>query len=92
MNLNNAAHTALLLLPEIFTEEEFYVKITGLSYVGDFRMWIGEDKNKVKNIVKGSEDRFRKLYTNVFEGLEHIHWNTAAGTIEVGHYPSFPVP
>ena len=83
MNLNNAVHTALLLLPESFTEEEFYLKITGLSYVGDFRMWVGEDKNKVKNIVLGNFEHFRKLYANILNSLQHVHWHREGGKIEV---------
>ncbi len=41
MNLKNALHTSLLLLPEKFTEEQLQEKLCGLSYQGDFRMTIG---------------------------------------------------
>ncbi len=61
-NLKNALHTALLLMPEQFTLEELFVCITSLSYSGDFRMVIGENKQKCSNIVKPQMDRFIELY------------------------------
>lgn len=61
-NLQNALHTALLLLPENFTLEELFICITSLSYMGDLRMIVGENKNKVVNIVKPQVDRFIDLY------------------------------
>lgn len=61
-NLQNALHTALLLLPESFTLEDLFVCITSLSYMGDFRMVIGENKNKITNIVTPQVDRFVELY------------------------------
>ena len=41
MNTESAMHTALLLLPDYFTEFDFYCTIAGLSYTGDFRMTLG---------------------------------------------------
>lgn len=61
-NLQNALHTALLLMPEQFTLEELFVCITSLSYTGDFRMIVGENKQKCSNIVKPQMERFIDLY------------------------------
>ena len=64
MNLKNALHTSFLLLPEKFSDKMLYNTLCGLSYKGDFRMSIGEDKNKVKKIADGSYAELRQLYTN----------------------------
>ncbi|XP_062501651.1 phosphatidate cytidylyltransferase, mitochondrial-like [Corticium candelabrum] len=68
-NLRHAARTALLCLSETFSETEFYVQVAGLSYMGDFRMTFGEDKNKVTNIVFSNLNQFRGLYFPVLKEL-----------------------
>lgn len=81
-NQQSAVYTSLLLLPERFTEEELFTTITGLSYSGDFRMVVGENKNKVSNIVKPNLREFRKYYHDMMDTTENIHWHKQNGYIE----------
>lgn len=61
-NLKNALHASLLLMPEKFTLTELITTIASLSYTGDFRMVVGENKNKITNIVLPQMGKFLELY------------------------------
>lgn len=47
VNLNSVVIVIFFCFFEYFIEEEFFLMIVGLFYVGDFRMIVGENKNKV---------------------------------------------
>ncbi len=47
LNREQAIRTSLLLLPEKFEEVDLYMSIASLSYIGDPRMFVGENPNKV---------------------------------------------
>ena len=97
-NLNYAIHAALLLLPEKFREEELFLTVAGLSYTGDFRMVVGEDRNKVANIVRPQMDRFRELYMRrLLEMTPHLHISHGGDCVQdmssegrVGHLTRLP--
>jgi translocator assembly and maintenance protein 41 len=64
-NLSSAACCAVLMMEDDvpFTCSELFSTVAGLSYKGDFRMFVGEDKKKVTNIVRGSLTEFQDLYS-----------------------------
>ncbi|GAO51974.1 Mmp37-domain-containing protein [Saitoella complicata NRRL Y-17804] len=72
INLISALRTALLLLPEKFTEKELYETIAGLSYMGDARMRVAENPKKVQNIVSAQLPKFRELYGPLVENLPNL--------------------
>ncbi|KAK5107250.1 hypothetical protein LTR62_001604 [Meristemomyces frigidus] len=80
VNLISALRTALLMLPETFTERQLYERIAGLSYLGDPRMtsFLGmgasENPNKVSNIVGAQLPGFRQLYVPLIENLPNVEF------------------
>ncbi|XP_025916958.1 phosphatidate cytidylyltransferase, mitochondrial isoform X2 [Apteryx mantelli] len=86
-NLKSAVTAAFLMLPESFSEEDLYMQIAGLSYSGDFRMIIGEDKSKVQNIVKPSVPHFQKLYSNILQDCPQVVYKHHLGRLEIDKSP-----
>lgn len=86
-NLKSAVTTSILMLPESFSEEELFLQIAGLSYCGDFRMVIGEDKSKVTNIVKDNVPLFRTLYSNILQECPQVVYKPQQGRLEVDKSP-----
>lgn len=87
VNLASALRTALLLLPESFTEVQLFEEIAGLSYRGDFRMKVGENPLKVRNIVEAQLDSFRSLYGGLLKSFwksVHVIGEVHEGGAEAG--------
>ncbi|KAK6440837.1 Mitochondrial translocator assembly and maintenance protein 41 [Oleoguttula sp. CCFEE 5521] len=87
VNLLSALRTALLMLPEQFTERELYERIAGLSYMGDPRMntlFSGENPNKVSNIVGAQLPGFRQLYVPLIENLPNLTFSDSRTPREEG--------
>lgn len=83
VNLTSAIRTALLTLPESFTETELFERIAGISYAGDIRMVLpGENRGKVNNIVNKQGPQFRELYHRLVVALPGVHWPAHSGTIQ----------
>ncbi|KAI0979232.1 hypothetical protein GJ496_005441 [Pomphorhynchus laevis] len=61
-NLQYALHLSLLQLPRSFSETDLYFKIIELSYLGDFRMIIGERKDKPRVISERNRTEMKTLY------------------------------
>ncbi|XDB63041.1 hypothetical protein AB1E18_016381 [Capra hircus] len=82
-NLKSAVTAAFLMLPESFSEEDLFIEIAGLSYSGDFRMVVGEDKAKVLNIVKPNMAHFRELYGSILQESPQVVYKAQQGSLEV---------
>ncbi|XP_003745439.1 phosphatidate cytidylyltransferase, mitochondrial [Galendromus occidentalis] len=81
MNLRSALHTALLTLPETFSLQDLFIRITRLSYDGDFRMLFGEDKNKVANIVKPAMREFEDIYSPFLTSMTTVEWSPGSSQV-----------
>lgn len=53
-NLQHAIDVALLLLPSRFTEEDFFVKLAGISYLGMLRIFDDDNQKIPRNIHETS--------------------------------------
>lgn len=67
-NLDAAFTMALLLLPECFSLQDLYIKICGVSYIGDVRMGFAEDSRKTDRIAKGSAAGLAQMYNKRLQG------------------------
>ena len=72
VNLTEAVRVALLTLPEKFSESELFERIAGISYTGDFRMIVGENPNKIQNIVQAQLAHFDRLYFGLLDDLPNV--------------------
>ncbi|XP_074139994.1 phosphatidate cytidylyltransferase, mitochondrial [Sminthopsis crassicaudata] len=86
-NLESAVTAAFLMLPESFSEEDLFVRIAGLSYSGDFRMLVGEEKGKVVNIVKPNIPHFRELYSKILIKNPQVVYKQNQGRLEIDKSP-----
>ncbi|PKS07356.1 hypothetical protein jhhlp_005958 [Lomentospora prolificans] len=74
-NLVGAVRTALLMLPEAFSEFDLFSTIAAISYLGDPRMALPtENRNKVNNIVTNNLVNFRRLYAPLIEKLPNVSY------------------
>ncbi|KAK8072478.1 hypothetical protein PG996_005826 [Apiospora saccharicola] len=84
---------ALLILPEKFTEHEFYATIAGISSLGDPRKaFPAENPRKVAIIVDHNMRNLRRLYAPLIESLLNTcswleHWSGAQDDGNIAHYP-----
>lgn len=86
-NLKSAVTAAFLMLPESFSEEDLFLEIAGLSYSGDFRMVVGEDRMKVLNIVKPNIAHFRELYGSILQENPQVVYKIQQGSLEIDKSP-----
>lgn len=68
-NRKMAVKVTKKLLNKKVTNQDFYIKLTSLSYIGDTRMKIAENPDKVKNIVLGSLDFYDNNYSKLIKSI-----------------------
>lgn len=71
-NLLSAVRTALLILPEEFTELDLYSTIAGISYMGDAKAAVRQNREKVGHIVTHQFLNFRNLYSPLLDLLPNV--------------------
>ncbi|XP_054585650.1 phosphatidate cytidylyltransferase, mitochondrial isoform X3 [Eptesicus fuscus] len=86
-NLKSAVTAAFLMLPESFSEEDLFIMIAGLSYSGDLRMVVGENKAKVMDIVKPNIAHFRELYGHILQDNPQVVYKVQQGRLEIDKSP-----
>ncbi|KAG7397522.1 Phosphatidate cytidylyltransferase, mitochondrial [Phytophthora boehmeriae] len=84
-NLAHALNYALLCLPEKFSEHDLYMKIAGISYLGDFRMTFGENPKKVRNIVDGNFKSFQEIYQHKIKDSPFMSRSLSGGDMLVAN-------
>ena len=87
INLMSAVRTALLMLPESFSEKQLYETIASISYMGDPRMNPlvgGENPRKVNNIVSAQLPNFRQLYVPLVDNLPNVNFNDSHVPKDIG--------
>uniref|UniRef100_A0A8C0AJU9 Phosphatidate cytidylyltransferase, mitochondrial n=1 Tax=Bos mutus grunniens TaxID=30521 RepID=A0A8C0AJU9_BOSMU len=88
LNWNNLYIAGRLQKPvSDFSEEDLFTEIAGLSYSGDFRMVVGEDKAKVLNIVKPNMAHFRELYGSILQESPQVVYKAQQGSLEIDKSP-----
>ncbi|KAL0084994.1 mitochondrial matrix Mmp37-domain-containing protein [Phycomyces blakesleeanus] len=73
VNLTEAVRVALLTLPEQFTEDEFYKRVAGISYVGDLGIFrTATNPYKVAGMVQSQHSQFHRLYFSLLDDLPNV--------------------
>lgn len=82
MNRLNALRSSLILLSQTECQEiDLYKTICSLSYKGDIRMRLRfENPNKINNIVNGSFDEFKSIYSSLNDDYYKINGNLKINT------------
>ncbi|TNN20548.1 Phosphatidate cytidylyltransferase [Schistosoma japonicum] len=72
--LASMSYAILQNYPENFplSEYDLFCAISSISYIGDWRMIIGEDRQKIQRLVSGKSrlSEFRSLYNDSFKSLQ----------------------